>query len=237
MNNIKNISIPQACHQSWQQMNEVNNGRHCEHCCKIVVDFTKMTNHEIIDHLSTKNNVCGRFEQEQLNNVNHWLYIRDLSAKNWWKRIALLLSFFGSMPLFKATGQVRPTGITYATDTSKNDNKTKMESFTLGKIAAIPDLQKFHTIKGRVIGSDDGLPIIGATIKLKGANIETQTNISGDFSINVPNSIDALTVSFVGYVTQQIPLTNFQFKKYQIELKISPVTMGEVVIAPPVKPK
>ena len=49
MTHIKNISIPQPCSQSWQQMTPVEQGRHCESCCKTVVDFTPMSNDEIKD--------------------------------------------------------------------------------------------------------------------------------------------------------------------------------------------
>ncbi|WP_426671822.1 carboxypeptidase-like regulatory domain-containing protein [Mucilaginibacter sp. McL0603] len=228
MTTIKNITIPQACHQSWQQMNEVKEGRHCEHCCKTVVDFTIMTNNEIINHLSTKNNVCGRFDQAQLNNVNHWLYVKNLSATNWWKRIVVVMGLFGSLPLFKANGETKPV-IVSTTDTTKSNNKPKVDKFMLGKVV-MPESLKYRTIKGRVTGSDDGLPIAGAVIKLKGTNIGTQTDVLGDFMINVPNSTDALTVSYVGYVLQQIRLTNTQLQQYRIVMKVAPTTMGEVVI-------
>src|ERR1700744_4376736 len=186
MDNIQNISIPQACHQAWQQMNVVNEGRHCEHCCKTVVDFTTMTNNEIIAYLSTKNN------------VNHWLYVKDLSARNWWKRIVLVVGILGSLPLFKANGRPRPTIVSTAIDTTGGKNRPQSDNYTLGKVGVVPDSLRQGTIKGKVTGSDDGLPIVGAMIKLKSTNITTQTNLVGDFTINVSNSTDTLVVSYIG---------------------------------------
>lgn len=79
MTPIQNISIPEACHESWQQMTPVDQGRHCQQCCKTVTDFMVMSNDEIISYLSSANNVCGRFNEHQLDSLNHQLDIRNLS--------------------------------------------------------------------------------------------------------------------------------------------------------------
>ncbi|MEO3403143.1 hypothetical protein AAFN85_04525 [Mucilaginibacter sp. CAU 1740] len=83
MQPIQSITIPEPCHQQWQQMTAESNGRYCDHCCKTVVDFSVMSNEEIITHLSANHNVCGRFEKQQLatlqNNTpdkNTWRYFR-----------------------------------------------------------------------------------------------------------------------------------------------------------------
>jgi carboxypeptidase-like protein len=233
MDNIKNISVPQACHRSWQQMNEVNYGRYCEHCCKKVVDFTTMTNNEIITHLSTKTNVCGRFDQLQLNNVNHWLYIKNLSATNWWKRIAVIVGLFGSFPLFKATGQIKPTIVSTADTT---ENRSKSDHFILGKIAAVPNSTKYRIIKGNVIASDDRLPLPGASVKLKGNNIGTQCDVNGNFILKIPaDSTSAmLQFSFVGFTTQEISLKNDLRDRFDVvlapPLTNNLVTVGMVII-------
>jgi hypothetical protein len=233
MDNIENISIPQTCHQSWQQMNEVNGGRHCEHCCKTVIDFTTMNNNEIIIHLSTKNNVCGRFDQRQLNNVNYWLYVKNLSATNWWKRIVVIVGLFGSFPLFKASGQTKPTIVSSADTT---ESRSKSDNFALGKIAAVASLTKYRIIKGNVIASDDRLPLPGTSVKLKGNNIGTQCDLNGYFMLKIPSDSTSavLQFSFVGFTTQEISLKNDLRDRYDIVLE-SPltnnlVTVGMVVV-------
>jgi Ca-activated chloride channel family protein len=60
-----------------------------------------------------------------------------------------------------------------------------------------------HTISGTVIGADDNLPIVGATLRLKSTNIGTQTDIKGNYSINAePGQV--LVVSYIGYHAQQV---------------------------------
>lgn len=53
-------------------------------------------------------------------------------------------------------------------------------------------------VSGIVISADDGEPIIGATIKVKGTQQGTVTDAEGQFSINVPNKSSMLQFSYVG---------------------------------------
>jgi hypothetical protein len=62
------VSINDPCHESWDKMNPQEQGRHCDSCCKLVVDFTKMSNNAIAKYLAqrTEQKVCGRFKMEQV---------------------------------------------------------------------------------------------------------------------------------------------------------------------------
>lgn len=61
-------------------------------------------------------------------------------------------------------------------------------------------------ISGKVIGSDDKQPIIGATIKIKGTNAGNVTDASGVFTINA-NTNDVLVISFIGYQPKEVTVT------------------------------
>lgn len=61
------------------------------------------------------------------------------------------------------------------------------------------------TVTGKITSSDDKLPVIGASVKIKNAPGGTTTDDSGSFSISAPaNAI--LIVSFVGYQTIEVPV-------------------------------
>jgi len=65
-----------------------------------------------------------------------------------------------------------------------------------------------RTVSGTVTGKDDGQPIPGVTVKVKGSNIGTQTNSAGKFTLSVPP--DAILVfSFISYATteQRVPVS------------------------------
>src|SRR5262245_52388784 len=61
------VSIPNPCSKSWNVMTPAENGRYCNSCEKIVIDFTTMNEEEIKQYfLNSKERVCGHFKPEQL---------------------------------------------------------------------------------------------------------------------------------------------------------------------------
>ncbi|MDB5139811.1 MAG: SusC/RagA family TonB-linked outer membrane protein [Mucilaginibacter sp.] len=62
-----------------------------------------------------------------------------------------------------------------------------------------------RTITGTVTAKDDGLPVPGASVKIKGTSIGTQTNVSGKYTLRV-SSGQTLVFSFVGYATLELPV-------------------------------
>ncbi|GGE68870.1 SusC/RagA family TonB-linked outer membrane protein [Pedobacter psychrotolerans] len=58
-------------------------------------------------------------------------------------------------------------------------------------------------VTGKVIASDDQLPIIGATIKLKNAAGGTTTDANGAFSISAKPT-DVLVISFIGFINKEV---------------------------------
>lgn len=53
-------------------------------------------------------------------------------------------------------------------------------------------------VKGRVI-DENGDPIIGANVLIKGTSIGTITNIDGDFTIEAPNKDAIIRIGYIGY--------------------------------------
>jgi hypothetical protein len=62
------ISIPKPCHENWNEMTPKAQGRLCDKCCKVVIDFTNKTTNQIADFISANsaNKVCGRFRNDQI---------------------------------------------------------------------------------------------------------------------------------------------------------------------------
>jgi TonB-linked SusC/RagA family outer membrane protein len=84
-----------------------------------------------------------------------------------------------------------------------------------------------RTITGTVTAKEDGLPIPGATVKVKGTSVGTQTNTAGKFTLSVPSGA-TIVVSFVGTTTQQIVVGNQT--NINVALVASSSQLGEVVI-------
>ncbi|MBT8190800.1 MAG: TonB-dependent receptor [Saprospiraceae bacterium] len=72
-------------------------------------------------------------------------------------------------------------------------------------IASISNAQE-RTITGTVIGAEDGLEMIGATIMVKGTSTGTITDFMGAYELEVPANFDTLTFSYTGYKSIEVPI-------------------------------
>ena len=63
---------------------------------------------------------------------------------------------------------------------------------------------QISTLQGTVVTDEDGEPVIGASVVIKGTTKGTVTNVSGAFTLqNVPTSAK-LVVSYIGLITQEV---------------------------------
>jgi len=85
-----------------------------------------------------------------------------------------------------------------------------------------------RTVTGTVTAKEDGLPIPGATVKIKGSTAGTQTNAAGKFTLSVPSGA-SLVVSFVGTVSQTIVVGNKT--TIDVALAQSQAQLNEVVVS------
>lgn len=88
------LHIPEPCHESWNQMTPKEQGRFCGSCSKVVVDFSVMTDRQVLDYFSNySGNTCGRFLNDQLNRT---IEPQVRHAKGWFRYMlaALLPAVF-----------------------------------------------------------------------------------------------------------------------------------------------
>lgn len=90
------FSIPEPCHVPWNSMSPVDDRqRHCSSCEKVITDFSKMSDDELMLYFRHSNGkTCGRFSNDQLNRRIKLLPEKTQKA-HWWKTLLLIpLSFF-----------------------------------------------------------------------------------------------------------------------------------------------
>ena len=61
-----------------------------------------------------------------------------------------------------------------------------------------------NQIKGTVVSSDDGLPIIGASVRVTGSSVGAVTDANGQFALAIPAGKTQITVSYVGYESKTV---------------------------------
>ncbi len=88
----------------------------------------------------------------------------------------------------------------------------------------VPDI----IITGQVTGEEDGQPLPGVNILLKGTSRGTNTDANGNFSLSIPDAGGTLVFSFIGFVSQEIDVTSAT--ALTVALKSDAATLGEVVV-------
>ena len=84
------------------------------------------------------------------------------------------------------------------------------------------------TISGTVTGAEDGQPVIGCTVQLKGMTIGTITNTDGKYTLNAPEAASALVFSYVGMKSIEVPISGRNVIDVVLESDI--MGLNEVVV-------
>jgi len=83
------INIEPPCNENWDTMPSSGNGRFCSNCQKTIIDFSHLSDQELLNYFSKPGSAtCGRFHNDQLNKkilaLNHkqnpWLKFYKMAA-------------------------------------------------------------------------------------------------------------------------------------------------------------
>lgn len=106
--------------------------------------------------------------------------------------------------------------------------KKLLQSLLILLFVASAAMAQERTITGTVTAKEDGLPIPGASVKVKGTDVGVSTGSNGSFSFKVPAKATILQISSIGFLTQEIVIgskTNFN-----ISLQNDSKILSEVVV-------
>lgn len=227
MSSSLKLSIPVPCHENWENMTPTEQGRFCASCKKEVVDFSIMTDVQILRYFSNySGNTCGNFELAQLERP---LTNGSVNNRNW---LRYVMSFL--LPAFiisdKTHAQERLRGDTIAFDykrpvVSLTNSKT-VETRTEKVSAAI------NTSVNIFIVDELNRPVSNASIICKQSRVGFMADSLGSCKINRSRyrSGDTLVISAVGYETTEFPLNRLS-SDTTITLKTSLKQMQEVVLS------
>ena len=84
-------------------------------------------------------------------------------------------------------------------------------------------------ISGKVISAENGIPVPGVNVVLKGTTIGTATDVEGRYALNIESGAEAILVfSFVGYNT--LEKTVGELTVLDIQLTLNTIALEEVVV-------
>jgi TonB-linked SusC/RagA family outer membrane protein len=84
-----------------------------------------------------------------------------------------------------------------------------------------------QTITGTVT-DNEGLPLPGANVIVKGSSVGTQTDFDGNYSLDVPAGASTLVFSYVGFATKEIAINGQT--NISVQMEIDAAGLEEVVV-------
>jgi TonB-linked SusC/RagA family outer membrane protein len=103
-----------------------------------------------------------------------------------------------------------------------------LKLFVLALLTISTAFAQNKRVTGKVLGKDDGLPIPGVSVKIKGTNNAVQTLTDGTYSIAVPNSTTVLVFSSLGFLPAERSVGTQT--TINISLETDKKTLNEVVV-------
>lgn len=217
------ISIPAPCHENWDQMNPVEKGRFCNACQKTVVDFTGMSDAQLVAFFKkpSTGSLCGRFMNDQLE--------REIALPR--KRIPWMKYFFQfSIPVFLASLKMQAQGkVMLKEQTEANCSQGDTVRF----IPYVNFIQKEinYKISGKVMDTKGG-GIPYASVIVKGTNTGTVSDDNGLFSLNYKSDKEFATLisSSIGFESLEKIIFFKLNESVDFVLDYTPAFNDEVVV-------
>lgn len=168
------LSVPEPCFESWKEMQPNCDGRFCNVCQKVVVDFATMSDERIVNYLAEagKARVCVRVKKSQLN--------RPISGDVVTKPKLNIVGLFSRLA---AVLILAPASEAVAQAVQQQKGAIRKEIHSGGHQSAQKNTPKLY---GRLLNRADNSPIAGATVKAMGKT--THTDSAGNFQFTMPGN-------------------------------------------------
>jgi hypothetical protein len=182
MKNQLKISIPTPCHENLSLMDKTEKGKFCLSCQKEVIDFTKMTDEDIVLYFGKKKSgeakVCGTFRADQvLENekmieipIQTYFYAKTNHQKFLWMLFACMGMFFVSCNS-KTKGEVKITVVDSLKNIQEQDTIDNKEILLTGDtiystqpMEKPKKIERVETIQGEVVENVSGF--VAAPVKV-----------------------------------------------------------------------
>ena len=182
MGNLKSIqiTIPNPCLESWDEMNTVVGGRFCGHCNKKVTDFTNFSDHQLFIHIKNHGLGCGRYNASQQNRPISIPYQPHSQLYRIAMAIGLTLIVSQSSTIYAQNKGPLISKNSLPKNYSSNGTTNAVNSHVKGKISISPSSP---AINATVILYNNG-QLAGTTITDQNGNYYFQSLDSGTYIIS-----------------------------------------------------
>ena len=206
------ISIPEPCPQAWDDMQPMQGGKHCAHCQKTVMDFTRMTDTQLLAYFQKNTeSTCGRLTAEQVNRIIRPV---EVQRSNWWSQLAAgVLLALGLSRNAGAQIKNNKQNIETPQSTIKDNQYQAMTS----RVESTSHNDSFEVYG--VLTDEKKNPIVNSIVQLLGSDRDsvlgiTTTDFDGNYKIKIlsasADNLYRIQFSYLGYMAS---VTNIPFQK------------------------
>lgn len=214
------LEIENPCSENWDQMMPDEKGRFCMSCTKQVIDFSKMTDQELIRFFkqNRKTEMCGQLSSSQLGRV-----LIESPRRRW-------LSYFlqATLPalLFLNRAGAQQTGLMqHAAVVKEIKEVAGLKQSALPATTGAPVV-----IKGNII-DHEGKPVAYASVKVMGTEQYSLADSAGNFQIHYWGTVPEVKLSCSALSFQDtVTVFTLQGQEQLCTIRLQPKELPEVVV-------
>ena len=216
------VNIPEPCHEDWEQMAPLPDGRrHCASCSRNLVDFSGMTDREIHQFLrQNEGKICGRWRRDQLSRS-----IYPIPPQRRGFRAAAVIG--GLLAAANLAGQEKSTPVIELPVVEVADYHIPLiDQDVCGQGTTAVD--NSFELQGQVV-DEVGEPLVAAAVLIVGTERGTLTDQNGQFKLKVAPG-QQIRVSYVGYETADWAITAYHQDQQLAIALVAGLNLPEVAV-------
>lgn len=207
-----------ACDQQWDAMPEHGDGRLCEACERVLIDFTGLSEQEILSQqIANDFKLCGSYTRTQIDRIHRYHLLQESKRKTPWL-VSLLMGGGVLAPVLSNAQAPFATDslITQSPAVPGVPGNIQLPLLTT-KNVSLDSVYVRAVVKD--ITSGETLPF--AVIKVDSIGIHTFTDIAGWFELTLPGKENDYTINvwLEGYKDSTIVLSQTNIQSIVIELE------------------
>jgi len=233
------LKIEKPCSENVSAMPRHDVGLYCSHCEKNVIDFSKLSDDEVIrivEKLDGK--VCGRLTKKQLERIFVATQNKKVSP-----RLNTILAGLFALGMLESQDssakEVAKTQVVLQHNFLDENNVAEQKMFE--QIKPADDSTK-NIIRGKVVENGTNSPVRFISVTIKNSTISTTTDTAGNFKIHVPDNLMSDTITLqvysIGYEMKETKIAKSKLSdKLTIGVAQEQMIMGDMIYTPPPKNK
>lgn len=185
-------------------------------------------NGEVLVKVDAKRAATFEFEISYLVNNAGWFPTYDIRAKNISEPIQIIYKANVRQETKEDWKNVKLRFSSSNPNSSGVAPELKTYFLNYNSIPPVYNIKQGSNIaKGTVISAEDGMPLPGVSVIVKGTTIGAVTDVNGNFTLTMPSNGGSLVFSFIGYKSLEMP---FYGNYMNITLEPESLALEEVVV-------